>query len=107
MRYALSLSAACAALFLTNTRIEAMPIFAQRYALRCTACHTAIPELNAFGNAFRNAGYRLPPSVPRHGTTIAAIRYNNEYEVDPATGMRRFTPTASILADQDIGAITA
>jgi hypothetical protein len=85
----------------------AMPIFAQRYHLLCEQCHTAMPELNAFGTYFRNHGYRLPKSVPRHGTTIAALRYNLEYENDPAPGTRRFSPAASILSNADIGAISA
>lgn len=86
---------------------DAIPIFAQRYHLSCATCHTALPELNDFGNAFRNRGYQLPAAVPRHGTTIAAIRYNTEYEVDPAPGTRRFSPAASIVADADIGKINA
>jgi len=86
---------------------RAIPVFAQRYALACAACHTAIPELNAFGNAFRNAGYQLPPAVPRHGTTIVALRYNLEYEAEPAAGTRRFSPAASVLADADIGRVNA
>ena len=83
----------------------AMPIFAQRYHLTCAACHTALPELNAFGNSFRNHGYRLPASVPRHGTTVVAFRYNFEYENDPVAGARRFSPgeSDSILADEDVG----
>src|ERR1700681_2747184 len=40
---------------------EAMPVFAQRYQLTCKTCHTVLPELNDFGNDFRNRGYRLPP----------------------------------------------
>lgn len=98
MALVLALVGACA-------RAEAIPIFAQRYALSCATCHTALPELNDFGNAFRDRGYRLPPAVPRHGTTLAAIRYNTEYERDPAPGSRRFSPSASIVADPDIGKI--
>ena len=86
---------------------NAMPIFAQRYHMLCTQCHTALPELNAFGTYFRNHGYRLPKGVPRYGTTIAAIRYNLEWENDPAPGTRRFSPAASILGASDIGAISA
>jgi hypothetical protein len=84
---------------------SAMPVFAQRYRMTCAACHTALPELNAFGNAFRNHGYRLPDSVPRHGTTGVAFRYNFEYENSPVPGARRFSPgeSDSLLADEDIG----
>ena len=86
---------------------QAMPIFAQRYGFRCAQCHTAVPELNSFGNEFRNHGFRLPAGVPTHGNTGVALRYNNEYEVAPVPGMRRFTPTASLLSEQNIGAISA
>jgi hypothetical protein len=82
---------------------SAMPIFAQRYQLRCDACHTVIPELNDFGNAFRARGYRLP--LPVHGTTLVALRYQMEYEKDPTPGAARFTPGGVLLSDAQIGAI--
>jgi len=84
---------------------QAIPLFAQRYQLRCDACHSVLPELNAFGNAFRDAGYRLP--LPKHGTTGIALRYQLEYEKDPAPGARRFTPGGVILAAPEIGAVNA
>jgi hypothetical protein len=86
---------------------SAMPVFAQRYHFRCGVCHTAMPELNAFGNYFRDHGYRLPPPAKRHPTTVVAVRYNVEWEQDPAPGSRRFSPSASILGDQDVGPINA
>ncbi len=38
---------------------EAIPAFARKYSLSCTACHEAWPKLNDFGRAFRDNGYRL------------------------------------------------
>lgn len=38
---------------------SAIPAFARKYGLPCSACHTAWPELNAFGQAFRDRGYQL------------------------------------------------
>lgn len=40
----------------------AIPAFARRYQTSCTTCHVMIPKLNAFGIAFRNNGYRIPPN---------------------------------------------
>src|SRR3989442_15243866 len=37
----------------------AIPAFARKYGLPCSACHTAWPELNAFGQRFRDNGYQL------------------------------------------------
>lgn len=64
-----------------------------------------LPELNDFGNAFRDQGYRLP--LPKHGTTGVAIRYQMEYEKDPAPGARRLTPGGVLLAAPEIGAVNA
>src|SRR2546422_544027 len=36
-----------------------IPSFARKYNLPCSACHTAWPELNAFGQAFRDNGYQM------------------------------------------------
>jgi hypothetical protein len=38
---------------------SSIPAFARKYGLRCSACHTAWPELNPFGQAFRDNGYQL------------------------------------------------
>ena len=38
----------------------AMPEFARRYNVSCTACHSAFPRLNSFGHAFIAANYKLP-----------------------------------------------
>lgn len=95
---------AFACLFLAP-RADAIPLFAQRYHLQCGACHSVLPELNAFGLSFRAHGYRLP--LPKHGTTGVALRYQVEYEQDPAPGSRRFSPAGVILSNADIGQITA
>jgi hypothetical protein len=40
-------------------RVKAIPAFARKYGLPCSACHTAWPELNNFGQVFRDNGYQL------------------------------------------------
>lgn len=39
--------------------VRAIPAFARKYGLPCSACHSAWPELNYFGLAFRDRGYQL------------------------------------------------
>jgi hypothetical protein len=94
-----------AAVFAMPPRASAIPLFAQRYRLQCGACHTVLPELNSFGLSFRAHGYQLP--LPRHGTTGIALRYQLEYEKDPAPGSRRFSPGGVLLSNADIGKISA
>lgn len=38
---------------------EAIPAFARKYGVACTACHTNWPRLNRFGINFRDNGYRM------------------------------------------------
>ncbi|HTD71186.1 MAG TPA: hypothetical protein VK647_12105 [Gemmatimonadales bacterium] len=40
-------------------KTEAIPAFARKYGLRCSACHTVWPELSAFGQKFKDNGYQL------------------------------------------------
>src|ERR1700690_2123662 len=37
----------------------ALPAFARKYGLRCSACHEAWPMLNTFGQKFKDNGYQL------------------------------------------------
>jgi len=38
---------------------HAIPAFARKYGLPCSACHEAWPKLNNFGQVFRDNGYQL------------------------------------------------
>jgi len=40
-------------------KVAAVPAFARKYGLPCSACHTAWPKLNDFGTAFRDRGYQI------------------------------------------------
>src|SRR5713226_4781797 len=41
------------------TSASAIPAFARKYGLRCSACHEAWPMLNYFGQKFKDNGYQL------------------------------------------------
>jgi hypothetical protein len=41
------------------TGVSAIPAFARKYGLPCSACHEAWPKLNAFGQTFKDNGYQL------------------------------------------------
>jgi hypothetical protein len=46
-------------LFAGSQKASAIPAFAKKTGLRCSACHEAWPKLNAFGQAFRDNGYQI------------------------------------------------
>ena len=39
---------------------SAVPAFARKYQTSCYTCHSGFPNRNAFGEAFKNNGYRWP-----------------------------------------------
>src|SRR3984893_17933630 len=53
----LLLSAVCVLTF--SSSAHALPAFARKYGLRCSACHEAWPMLNYFGQKFKDNGYQL------------------------------------------------
>ncbi|HTD37187.1 MAG TPA: hypothetical protein VK669_06725 [Candidatus Limnocylindrales bacterium] len=100
-------TAAVSALLCAARPASAIPIFAQRYDLQCGACHSVLPELNQFGNEFRNRGYRLPDTV-KHGTTIVALREQIGYTPTPTDGTTRKTvPAGAALAAVEVGRVEA
>ena len=42
-----------------SQRANALPAFARKYGLRCSACHESWPMLNYFGQKFKDNGYQL------------------------------------------------
>jgi len=42
-----------------HPQANAIPAFARKYGLRCSACHEAWPMLNYFGQKFKDNGYQL------------------------------------------------
>ena len=57
---------------------EAIPVFAHRYGLSCQACHTTVPHLTPFGEAFLAGGYRLRGLTPKPAFPVA-IRVETAY----------------------------
>ena len=55
------LSASTLLLFVvgSSTNSQAIPAFARKYGLPCSACHEAWPMLNVFGQTFKDNGYQL------------------------------------------------
>jgi hypothetical protein len=56
------LAAAFALIFLilgASQPASAIPAFARKYGLRCSACHESWPMLNFFGQKFKDNGYQL------------------------------------------------
>jgi len=85
------------------SRASAVPIFAERYGFKCTQCHTAVPELNSFGEHFRRAGYRLP-NVPQNHVVPIALRLQEGWTKDLLPSQnRRFNALAIAISTANFG----
>lgn len=78
------------ATFLSPPFAGAIPAFARKYGLRCTACHEAWPKLNDFGQAFRDNGYQMllgkdDPVTASPGYWPVSIRITPHYEFNEVT----------------------
>ena len=67
-----------------------IPAFARKYSLSCSACHTAWPELNVFGQKFRDNGYQLgndrdAPIWQTPAYWPAAIRTSPQWHLESTT----------------------
>lgn len=71
-------------------RVKLIPAFARKYGLRCSACHTAWPELNSFGQQFRDNGYQLKnerdsPIDQNNSYIPITLRATPQFHVERAT----------------------
>lgn len=83
------------ALLLMATNASALPAFARKNNMQCSACHTAYPALTAFGRQFKEAGYRLT------GSTVGDVKISKHLQFDKNVPMslrligRPYTDTQS------------
>ena len=71
-----------------------IPAFARKYNLACSACHTTWPELNSFGQRFRDNGYQLgndrdAPIWQNPSYWPAAIRTSPQWHFERAPRINR------------------
>ncbi len=67
---------------LAASRAEAIPAFAHAYGMTCQKCHSVIPRLSDFGEAFRVSGFALPGTRPQHALPLS-VKINTAYSSEP------------------------
>lgn len=77
-------------LMMTRSSKALIPAFARKYSLSCSACHTTWPELNSFGQKFRDNGYQLgndrdAPIWQNPSYWPAAIRTTPQWHMERTT----------------------
>src|SRR5262245_38652640 len=85
-----------AALRIGERDAMAMPMFARRYGVPCSTCHTSPPRLNETGYRFRAAGFRMPEEI---GNSIES----RPFKISDHVGFRlqpRYTATRISMGEQ-------
>src|ERR1700688_2851900 len=60
MASSIAFASLLAALMLADSQsARAIPAFARKYGMPCSACHEAWPKLNNFGQTFKDNGYQM------------------------------------------------
>ena len=70
------------------TEAQAIPAFARKYDVNCTACHTAPPILNTYGQRFLENGYQLPGTEDGGSTGKKKLGDLNLDDVNQYVGFR-------------------
>lgn len=93
VRLSLVIVAALVASQFAPSTAGAMPMFARKYKLPCTACHDSLayPRLNDVGYKFRRAGFRMPENIGKDELTdFSMTDYNSmKVEADNTTNVDR------------------
>jgi hypothetical protein len=61
---------ACGVVIAVATPAEAIPAFARKYQLSCSACHAPFPRLKRWGEDFAARGFRLDPALEPPTATV-------------------------------------
>src|SRR5246500_3973673 len=112
------LAAAFALVFLilsSSQSANALPAFARKYGLRCSACHETWPMLNYFGQKFKDNGYQLMNDkdspiwqnpaywpITLRMTPFWSRESTNKIGADTATGVAGLATTGFNLSGLDI-----
>src|SRR6202050_1319044 len=97
-----------------SQKANAIPAFARKYGLRCSACHESWPMLNYFGQKFKDNGYQLmndrdAPIWQNPGYWPVTFRITpiwhqvstGEVAVDQGSGVSRITTSGFDLSGLD------
>src|SRR5216683_6940001 len=88
---------------------HAIPAFARKYGLRCSACHEAWPMLNYFGQKFKDNGYQMmndrdAPIWQNNGYWPVTMRITPSWHRESTDKVAIDTPTGPLTGQQRITA---
>ncbi|MBI3651712.1 MAG: hypothetical protein HY231_11900 [Acidobacteria bacterium] len=96
--------AACLALscHFFSTRVQGIPMFARRYGVPCSTCHTSPPRLNETGYQFRAAGFRMPEEIGKNSDRKNRLTDHLGFRLQPRYDARRSATATAVATVQQV-----
>ena len=88
--------------YLAHRRTCAMPMFARRYGVPCSTCHTSPPRLNETGYRFRAAGFRMPEELGHNVDRSLRLKDHIGFRLQPRLDLVRSTIGSQHQSNQDV-----
>jgi len=76
---------------LVSTNASALPAFARKNNIQCSACHSTYPELTQMGRNFKEAGYRFPNSDVGDTKVSDKLQFDKNFPMSLALIARPYT----------------
>jgi hypothetical protein len=100
-------SQSAAALPIPGARVRAIPAFARKYGLPCSACHEAWPKLNNFGQTFKDNGYQLgndrdAPIFQQPAYWPIALRITPNWHRESVSNTDIFNPATNLTTEGQV-----
>ena len=70
-------------------QVSAIPMFARRYGVPCSTCHTSPPRLNETGYRFRAAGFQMPEELGKRSERPFKITDHIGFRLQPRLDVER------------------
>jgi hypothetical protein len=86
---------------------KGLPMFARRYGVPCSTCHTSPPRLNETGYQFRAAGFRMPEELGKNIEIKHKLTDHIGFRLQPRYDARRSCEGSEVETKQKINLFAA
>lgn len=90
-----------------STATRGLPMFARRYGVPCSTCHTSPPRLNETGYQFRAAGFRMPEEIGKSGDKKNKLTDHIGFRLQPRYDARRSAAGSKVETRQELSLFAA
>jgi hypothetical protein len=91
----------------TTRNALGIPMFARRYGVPCSTCHTSPPRLNETGYQFRAAGFRMPEEIGKISDRKNKLTDHIGFRLQPRYDAQRSATGSQVTTKQTVNLFAA